>query len=156
MTALMIIAIGVGIGASVTTLSIFRIMSGDPIPQKSGQLFAPQIDNWGPADTQRSEGNPAGTSDHLPDQLSYMDAMAFMRAHPAKRQAAMYASHVLVTPPDPRQLPFQVPARATYRDFFEMFQVPFQFGAPWTAADDEARLPRAIITRALNTALREC
>ena len=49
LTALMIAAIGVGIGASMTTLTVFRAMSGDPIPRKSTQLFAPQIDNWGPA-----------------------------------------------------------------------------------------------------------
>ena len=48
LTALMIVAIGVGIGASMTTLTVFRAMSGDPIPQKSTQLYAPQIDNWGP------------------------------------------------------------------------------------------------------------
>jgi len=49
LTVLMIAAIGVGIGASMTTLTMFRAMSGDPIPEKSTKLFAPQIDNWGPA-----------------------------------------------------------------------------------------------------------
>ena len=49
LTALMIAAIGVGIGASMTTLTVFRAMSGDPIPRKSSRLFAVQIDNWGPA-----------------------------------------------------------------------------------------------------------
>ena len=45
LTVLMVTAIGVGIGASMTTVTIFRAMDGDPIPGKSGQLFAPQIDN---------------------------------------------------------------------------------------------------------------
>ncbi|HEY0747857.1 MAG TPA: hypothetical protein VGD63_14250, partial [Steroidobacteraceae bacterium] len=49
LTVLMIVAVGVGIGASMTTLTVFRAMDGDPIPQKSRQLFAVQIDNWGPA-----------------------------------------------------------------------------------------------------------
>ena len=48
LTVLMIAAIGVGIGASMTTLTVFRAMDRDPIPQKSRQLFAVQIDNWGP------------------------------------------------------------------------------------------------------------
>jgi putative ABC transport system permease protein len=146
LTALMIIAVGIGIGASITTLTIFRAMSGDPIPQRAGQLFVPQIDNFGPA-------AHAGTSDGLPDRLSYTDALALMRAHPASRQAAMYATGVLVTPVDPQQLPFEVPARATYVDFFSMFDVPFQFGRPWTAADDEARIPRVVISQALNAKL---
>ena len=42
LTILLITAIGVGIGASMTALTVFRAMSGDPIPQKSGQLFVPQ------------------------------------------------------------------------------------------------------------------
>jgi len=48
LTSLMIAAIAVGIGASMTTLTVFRAMSGDPIPRKASQLFVPQIDNWGP------------------------------------------------------------------------------------------------------------
>ena len=49
LTVLMIAAIGVGIGASMTTLTVFRAMSGDPIPRKSHQLYAPQIDNFSSA-----------------------------------------------------------------------------------------------------------
>ena len=48
LTSLMVMAIGVGIGASMTTLTVFRAMSRDPIPHKSRQLFIPQIDSWGP------------------------------------------------------------------------------------------------------------
>ena len=47
LTGLMIAAIAVGIGACMTALTVFRAMSGDPIPQKSSQLYTPQIDNWG-------------------------------------------------------------------------------------------------------------
>ena len=38
LTALMIVAIALGIGACMTTVTVFRAMSGDPIPQKSRQL----------------------------------------------------------------------------------------------------------------------
>ena len=48
LTVLMIAAIGVGIGASMTTLDGVSRHGQDPIPQKSRQLFAVQIDNWGP------------------------------------------------------------------------------------------------------------
>ena len=39
LTTLMVIAIGAGMGASMTTLAVFRAMSGDPLPAKSHQLF---------------------------------------------------------------------------------------------------------------------
>lgn len=148
LTGLMITAIGIGIGASMTTLSIFRAMSGDPIPQKSMQLFAPQIDNWGPVNGAGSGGASAG--DRLPDELSYADATALMRAHVAKRQAAMYELQLPLIPGDARQSGFEVPARATYADFFAMFGVPFEYGGPWRAEDDEAHALRVVITRELN------
>jgi len=53
-------------------------------------------------------------------------------------------------PANPRLKPFQVRVRATYADFFSMFEVPFRNGAPWTAADDAAHSDVAVITRALN------
>jgi putative ABC transport system permease protein len=147
LTALIIVAVGVGIGASMTTLSIFRAMSGDPIPQKSRQLFAPQIDNYGPA---KAASLPA---DHLPRRLSYTDAMALMRAHAAERQAAMYSTSMALAPPNSAGLPFSVTARATYTDFFAMFDVPFQYGARWSAADDAARAPVVVLSRQLNDKL---
>ena len=120
-TALMIIAIGVGIGASMTMLTIFRAASGDPIPQKSAQLFTPQIDNFGP----RWDA-AVHYRELLPPDLTYFDATGLMRAHAAARQAAMYPTLLSITPPDPARNPIQVDARATYSDFFPMFDVPFQ------------------------------
>src|ERR1700684_3863696 len=84
LTGLIIAAIAVGIGACMTALTVFRAMSGDPIPQKSHQLYAPQLDNWGP----NKPGNQS--EDQLEDQLSYLDAMALMKARAAKRQSALY------------------------------------------------------------------
>jgi hypothetical protein len=48
LTALMMLAIGFGVAASMTTYSVFRGLSADPIPWKSSHLFVPQIDAWGP------------------------------------------------------------------------------------------------------------
>src|SRR5271170_7281534 len=96
LTLLMIAAIGVGIGASMTTLTVFRAMSGDLIPQKSRQLFAVQIDNWGP-----KKGIAVGDDHDLQEQLSYLDSMALMNAHAARRQSAMYATGFAFTPSNP-------------------------------------------------------
>jgi putative ABC transport system permease protein len=46
-TALMVTAVGVGIGASMTVYTVVRAMSGNPIPQKAEQIFTAQIDVWG-------------------------------------------------------------------------------------------------------------
>jgi putative ABC transport system permease protein len=146
LTVLMIAAIGVGIGASMTTLTVFRAMSGDPIPQKSTQLFTPQIDNWGP----KGLNVVPGDSEGLQNQISYIDAVNLMNAHPARRQTAMYATGVALTPANVQLRPFQVQARAAYADFFSMFEVPFHYGAPWSGADDAAHADVVVIARELN------
>ncbi|MGH8117626.1 MAG: ABC transporter permease, partial [Rhodanobacteraceae bacterium] len=85
LTALMIVTIGFGIAASMTTWAVFRAVSGDPIPQKSSELFVPQIDFWGPA-----KGAAGINSNEPPNSMDYTDAAALMRAHRAKFQSAMY------------------------------------------------------------------
>jgi putative ABC transport system permease protein len=120
-------------------------MSGDPIPQKSSQLFVPQIDNWGP-DSHTKDNEPA-------DQLSYPDVEQLLRQHLAKRQTAMYGVGFAVIPQDASQSAFQADGRAVFADFFAMFEVPFRYGAPWTAADDENRADVVVIGQKLNDRL---
>jgi len=147
LTLLMVVTIGVGIGASMTTLTVFRAMDADPLPHKSRQLFVPQIDNWGP-----SEHN-AESADKLEDQLSYIDAVALMRAHAAPHQMASYATLFALTPANSDLMPFKAEGRATFTDFFSMFDVPFQYGGPWGSAEDESHTPVVVINQELNRKL---
>jgi putative ABC transport system permease protein len=146
LTVLMIAAVGVGIGASMTTLTVFRAMDGDPIPQKSRQLFAVQIDNWGP----NTKSVVTGDAEHFQVQISYIDAVGLMNARTARRQSAMYVTGAALTPSNPELLPFQVQIRAAYSDFFGMFDTPFLMGGPWSAADDSGHADVVVISRELN------
>ena len=67
LTLLMVLAIGCGVAASMTTYSVFRATSNNPIPQKSSQLYVPQIDNWGPDSSKDNKGEP-------PNAMTYIDA----------------------------------------------------------------------------------
>ena len=147
LTGLMIAAIGVGIGACMTALTVFRAMSGDPIPQKSSQLYVPQIDNWGP------DKHTGGSPDRLEPQLSYIDVTGFMKAHAAKRQTGMYATLQTLRPADPKQKPTKIFVRAAYADFFPMFDVPFKYGRGWSASEDENRAHVVVLTREMNEKL---
>lgn len=145
LTALMVVAIGFGIAASMTTWAVFRAASGNPIPGKSGVLFVPQIDNW----SQR-----AHTRDNEPPtMLSYIDATALMRAHVARRQAAMYPVESTVIPVSARAAPFPADGYATYADFFAMFGVPFRYGHGWSPQEDDNRANVVVITDSLNRKL---
>jgi len=146
LTVLMIAAIGVGIGASTTMLTIFRAMNADPIPTKSAQLYAPQIDALGPGSTDGASTAIGG----LPSLLTYTDAVALMNFRGAKRQTPTYATTLAITPSNSQLHPFEVGARATYSDLFPMFEVPFQYGGPWSAADDTGHALVVVLTRELN------
>jgi len=140
LTALIVVAVALGIGSSMTVYSVLRAMAADPIPQKSGRLFTPQIDNMGPDN--RRNGQP-------PDLLTYKDAVAFKKAGLGLRQAAMYEIAVSANAGDSRAAPVLAQGRATHGDFFAMFDVPFRSGAAWTAADDDSRARVAVITAEL-------
>ncbi len=127
LTVLAIGVIGIGVAGLMTVFTVIRSMSTDPIPQKSSRLFAVEVDNWG----------PNGSSDPLThDQLSYADAMALMRAHQGRLQTAMYSVDFTVPSPGSGVRPLEATGRAVYSDFFEMFDVPFRSGGPWSVSDD--------------------
>jgi putative ABC transport system permease protein len=151
LTSLMVLAIAVGISACMTTMTVFRAMSGDPIPEKSDQLFAVQIENWKPSASSANKQSKGG--DGLNEQLSYRDARGLMQAHAAKRQSAMYLTDFAVRYPDPKQKPTREMTRAVYADFFPMFDVPLAFGHIWTAQDDEAGAPVVVLSKEINDKL---
>ena len=62
-TALMTLAIAIGIGVTMVSLSVYHMMSADPIPSKSSQLHAVQLQTM-------DEGNTYHTSDDIPYQLT--------------------------------------------------------------------------------------
>ncbi len=145
LTLLMVLAIGFGVAASMTTWSVFRAVSGDPIPWKSAQLFVPQIDNWGP-NGRSSDGEP-------PNAMDYADALALMRDHRAKRQSAMYQISPSVVPAEVDKHPLNVSGHAVYGEFFPMLDVPFRYGGGWSAGDDESHAQVVVISSKLNQKL---
>lgn len=145
LTALMILTIGFGVAASMTTWSVFRAVSGDPIPWKSSKLFVPQIDNWGP-----TAHGPKDTSNEPPDAMDYTDAIALMRAHRAKYQSAMYQIATAVVPQRVGERPIMTTGEAVYSEFFPMLDVPFLYGNGWSDADDAHRAHVVVISSHLN------
>ena len=137
LTALMVLILAVGVAASVSTLAILHVMSGDPIPSKSERLFVPFVDNAQPDD-----GAPGEEPEDM--QLSYQDAMNLLRKHPAERATAMFGTGMPIEPPRKDIPAFQAYGLAPTRDFFAMFEVPFLHGQPWSA-DDETRGANVVV-----------
>lgn len=146
LTALMVLAVAMGIGACMTTLTVLHVVSGDPIPAKSHKLFTPQVEPRDKDNGFYSKGEP-------PEQVSWRDGMALLKAHRADRQALMTGGMAPVQPADASQDPFFVHARYTTADFFAMFDVPLKYGHGWSATEDERRERIAVISSALNEKL---
>ena len=144
-TTLMVLAIALGIGACMTTLTVFHVLSGDPLPGKSDALFYVVLD------PQELEGYAVGVEP--PPQLTRLDAEALMRAKRADHQAIMAGGQVTVQPLGQGQLPFRVDARYTSPDFFSMFNTPFLFGSAWNAEAEELREQVAVISKQVNDTL---
>lgn len=145
LTALMLITIAIGVAACMTTLTVFHVLSGDPIPSKSKQLFNIQLD----ANPMR--GYVPGEEPNL--QLTRFDAEALLREARADKQVMMSGGNIAITPPQPEQRPFVARTRNTSADFFSMFEAPFLYGQGWTAADDQAEARVAVLSKALNERL---
>ena len=148
MTGLMIAAIAVGIGVSMTTLTVYYLMNGNPIPGKSDVLFAITMDSWNPLrpfDDDRPERGP--------HQVTFHDAERLIALDKGKRQTAMFESSLVVEPVNDEELPFEAGARVTFTDFFSMFDVPFLYGSGWDRSADTAAEPMVVLTRELNERL---
>jgi len=145
LTALMVLAISMGIGASMTTLTVLRSLSADPIPGRSAGLWRVQLD----AEPARNFV-PGKEPD---EQLTRFDAETLLQARRATRQAMMTGGGLAIEPDAQAPgapKPFLADARFTSADFFPMFATPFRFGGSWRAADDEAHAAVAVISRSLN------
>ena len=145
LTALIVVAIAVGIASSMTVFTVLYTLSGDPMPWKSSQLYAAGMDINDPSG-QKSPERQAYVSGGI---FSYLDAMAISRTHTALHQAAMFSITSPVRTADPSRLPLPVEGQATETDFFTMFDVPFRFGSPWSLTDEAARANVVVISEDL-------
>lgn len=146
LTALMVLGIALGIAASMTSLTLFHMMGSDPIPWKSDKLHYVQMDNWDPNSPWDDEGNP-------PDQVTYRDAMALMQAGKADKQAAMFRVMLPVQPENPEVKPYLAVGRATFADFFAMFEPPFEYGGPWDRSADAQHARVVVLSHDTNEKL---
>ncbi len=146
LSLLMVLAIGLGIGAAMTTVTVNYLMSANPIPTKSEQLFYVQLDSWAAHEPANDNGDP-------PDQLTYRDATALWAANKAYRQVVQAQMSTVVEPTGKDSLPFQVSGRANSADFFAMFEVPFLYGSSWDRAADESMQQVVVLSQSLNERL---
>ena len=145
LTALMIGAVGLGIAVCVMTLTMYRAMSGNPIWWKNDVLYAVTMDFWDPEEPAWDD-----KPELPPEQLTYRDAMAVHRSDIPKHKVIMHKAVGILSLDGERVKPERITTRVTTRDFFAIFDVPFQYGGTWTDAADSGPEPVVVISRKMN------
>jgi putative ABC transport system permease protein len=140
LTALMVLTLAIGVAASVSTLTILHMMSGDPIPHKSDRLFVPifdvaPVDNYKPGDKLRES------------QVTYPDVMNLLKSGQGVRRTGLYGIAAPIEPPRKDLPAFSAQGVAPTRDFFAMFEVPFLRGQAWSTQDDERGADVVVLSR---------
>lgn len=146
LSLLMVCAIGLGIGATMTTVTVNYLMSADPIPHKSDQLFHIRLDTWDPNDPFEEGLNP-------PTQMTYTDSTNLLKAKQAFRQTVSSQAFGVIEPEDPETLPQFVYGRANSADFFTMFDTPFIYGSGWAEQSDLSKEQVIVLSKETNEKL---
>lgn len=139
LSGLMILAIALGIGACMTSITVSYLLAADPIPHKSDRLYYVRLDG------QSATNFDPEVNVDPPQLLTWIDAQYLANAGKAKRQTAMQRSGGVYEPSNQDMTPFQVTMKLAYADFFPMFDAPFEYGSGWdTSADKNGELVTVI------------
>ena len=138
----MVMAVAIGVGAYMVIFTLNFVMGGNPIPQKSDQLFHVQLDS----------GNP-NIQDDPPVQLTYLDATALIQAKSAYRETATSKISGILEPEGDGIRPFSIAGRGAFADFFPMFNTPFLYGDGWDQSADRDLQQVAVLSKELNERL---
>lgn len=150
LTALMVCAIALGISTCIVTLTVYHAMSGNPIWWKNNVLYAVTMDGWDPSPTDPySSAHP----ELAPPQLTYRDAEYLYQSPIPRRKVIMTELLGMLSGAPGQSVPVRVMTRATTRDFFAMFDVPFQYGGWWDAAADTGPAPVIVLSKEENDLL---
>lgn len=146
-STLVVLAIGLGIGASMTMLTVLHVMSRDPLPGRSQLLYTPHLDPL-PLDLPRTRewGDPS-------DNLTWPDAMALLHAGPAVHQAAMASGQALIWPVQAATAPLDLNGRYATAGFFALFGIPLQRGSGWSGQDDQNHARVVVLSQQLANTL---
>lgn len=145
-TLLSVLALALGMGATITARTVTRLLAGNPLPGRSSSLHAVRLD------ARSQEQVNAQRTTQVPDKLTWLDVRQLQAERPKIPQTAVInttnlditgASGTDATPVS------DVSGLEVQSAFFRMFDVPLVAGHPWSPADDANAAPVAVISRKL-------
>ncbi|WP_105168018.1 ABC transporter permease [Pseudoalteromonas sp. T1lg23B] len=154
LSALMVLIIAIGIAITMITFTVSYMMSKHPIPEKADTLQLVYLSSW---------FSEQPYSEHLgkeeaPHRITYRDAVNLTAANERSdliKAQTLIADHkaLIRTPSQAKSEGKMQYMYATTNDFFDMFNVPFLFGAPWLDSVDGNGEFNVVISKKLNDKL---
>lgn len=148
LSALMVAGIGLGIAVSTAFVAAYHTVAKDPIPAKSDRLYYVMLDSWNP-ERAYDDDRPKDP----PNQVTYRDAMALMESPVPTYKTAMFKTELTVFSSRREERPFRARTRVCFRDFFTLFDAPFQYGGAWGKEADAGPQPVVVLDHETNQKL---
>ncbi|MFT7289389.1 MAG: putative ABC transport system permease protein [Halieaceae bacterium] len=148
LSALIVSAIGLGIGVCISILTVYSLMNTDPAPAISHRLFTYKLHNQAAL----MDGQSA---DEATEMVGYRDALNLLSSDIPVRQSLHYQTAAVFYPAGAQQTPFSDEVRLATAGFFATHRVPFLYGSHWSASDEQRGVYQVVLTRELNEQLFE-
>ncbi|MCL1036060.1 ABC transporter permease [Shewanella submarina] len=139
LSALMVMAISIGIGITLISLNVFQLMSHNPAGERSSVLHMTQLWSQGP-----------DTWDEYNANLTYQDTMNLRQSDIPVRSVASFRTGGAIHAEGSDAEPEMRSIRVTDSDFFAMFSVPFLYGGSWDKSVDREAAHVVVINDDLN------
>jgi putative ABC transport system permease protein len=146
LSTLMVAAIGIGIGACMTIITIFYLMSVDPNPDNSEQLYTYALHNHLTVTEGQEDEDPRLMS-------TYRDAMYILQSDIPTEQSVHYQSWAVFRNSAGEVNPFWDNFRLATPGFFSLFDVPFLYGEAWSQQHEDNEAMVMVLTRETNNIL---
>jgi putative ABC transport system permease protein len=146
LSLMMVLAVAMGIASNLTMLTIYSVMSNNPMAHKNTRIAAVQLNSWG-------DKSGYYENNGIPVSLTYQDAKAIYDANVAQQVVLTSNTGVTINTIDAEDRSSVEETRLVTRDFFAMFDVQFIYGAPWSILEDSDAEQVVVLSEYLNDKL---
>ncbi len=145
-TVLSVLALALGMGATITAYSVTRLLAGNPLPSRAHSLYQVQLDSSGLA--------PYGLAAQFygPHAMTWLDVKQLEAARPKVPQTAVVNTgslNINKAAGSGGAAVAKVRGLEVQSAFFRMFDVPLVAGHGWAHDDDVNAAPVAVIAQTL-------
>lgn len=146
LSALIVIAVGIGMGVFMTIITVFSAIVSSPNPEKAEVLYTYELDD-------HLVVKPGQEEDDATPLISYPDALALLKSTIPSLQSIHYESWLVFRQDANNVRPFWARVRLATPGFFPLFDVPFLYGGPWSQQQEDKQAPVIVLTKELNDKL---